>query len=215
MSPYSERTARAKTTLLHGLSGLLEKAGGRIVLDGREIDPASAECRRRSAFVLDDGGTIPLLTVEEQLHLAGALSGIESRQAEERTDALIRLLRLESHRRHRGDELSSGLRKRLGLGIGLIRNTEVFLFDEPFGALDVEAAALFIGIVGMLRKKGRIVVLASHTLPLGGSWCSRVWHLAGGRATDMACGPDVQRSLMESLDAGAPREADIGLPWIG
>lgn len=210
-----------KTTLLHLLSGLLAKDSGRLSFDGREIDPASPDWRYETAFVLDDGGTIPLLTVEEQLLLAGALSGLESGEAAGRADAVIRLLQLETHRRHRGDELSSGLRKRLGLGIGIIRDARIFLFDEPFSALDVEAAAVFIGIIEALKSKGRIVVFASHTLPFAGSLCSRVWRLAGGtrpqgaRAQDVPGSPAGRQSFVESLQAETPRHPGVDLAWIG
>jgi ABC-type multidrug transport system ATPase subunit len=204
-----------KTTLLHYLSGLLAADSGTLACDGRTIDPASAEWRRRTAFVLDDGGTLPLLTVQEQLSLAAALSEIAPAEAAGRVDEVIRLLQLESHRHHRGEELSSGLRKRLGIGIGIIRNAGVFLFDEPFGALDVEGAVAFVGIIGLLKDKGRIVIFASHTLPFADSLLSRIWRLSAGRAEDLPNDTAVRRPFVEALQAHTPRLAAGELPWIG
>lgn len=203
-----------KTTLLHFLSGLLEKDSGSIAFNGQEVNTSSREWKYKSAFVLEDGGTIPLLTVEEQLFLAGTLSGLDPEEAVRRREILIPFLGIEDHREHRGDELSSGLRKRLGLGIGIIRKADVFLFDEPFGSLDIDAAAVFIRILEMLKNKGRIVIFSTHTFPFNKSLCTRVWRLSQGIAEDLVTLKNPGKSLFGSLGHEESDQIYADLPWL-
>jgi putative ABC transport system ATP-binding protein len=97
-----------KTTLLHCLAGVLKCDSGEIRCRDGKVDPGGPEWRRRLSYVLDDGGIIPLLTVEEQLYLQGVLCGVGRTEAVERAGLVIDLLELRGYREYRGDELSLG-----------------------------------------------------------------------------------------------------------
>lgn len=204
-----------KSTLLHCLAGVLKNDAGEIRYRDEKIDPRSPGWRRRLSYVLDDGGIIPLLTPAEQLYLQGALSGLGRREAAGRAGQVIDLLELDSHRDYRGDELSSGLRKRLGIGLGIVRDAEVFLFDEPYSSLDSEAAAVFDGVLRALKRKGRIVVVAAHGFSFPGGLYNRVWTLSGGTLEERAAweGPgESPRSRLQPVSRGGRQE--IELPWL-
>ena len=197
-----------KTTLLHFIAGILKSDSGDIYYEGGKIDPASRDWRLRLAYVLDDGGIIPLLTIEEQLYLQSVLVGVSHVQSIERSRLIIELLGLTRYRSHRGDELSSGLRKRLGIGLGLVRDAEVFLFDEPYSSLDAQSIAVFSQIILALKNKARIVVVASHAFPYAHDLYNHVWSLSAGVLTDHSSGPEIP-------DLGGPSgQKEIQIPWI-
>lgn len=202
-----------KTTLLNCLSGLLGIDSGMIKIKDCKIDPESAEWRKTLSYVPDDGGTIPLLTVEEQLHLQCMLSAIEKSKADERIESIIKSLGLADHRSHRADELSAGFRKKLGLALGLIRDADIYIFDEPFSSLDIEAASAFKELLSLLKNKGRIVILSTHSPVFIQDICDRVWILSNGKIRTSS-----DTKLLNNFAATAARNAEENntgnLSWI-
>ncbi len=194
-----------KTTLLRFLSGLIKGDSGSIVYGETEIDTDSRRWRSELSFVPDDGGTIALLTVEEQLLLQCQLTGIDPNESVNRVECMIDVLRLGNHRNYASNELSTGLRKRLGIGLGIIRDAGVYLFDEPFTSLDVHTTEIFYGILTALKKSGKITVVATHSFPLRSDICNRIWDLSTrGRASE--------RDPGSYLEPGAARE--VVIPWF-
>jgi ABC-type multidrug transport system ATPase subunit len=203
-----------KTTLLHFIAGVLKSDAGDIYYDGRKIDTASGEWRSTISYVLDDGGVVPLLTVEEQIYLQSVLTGVDRAESIERARFVIDLLELNKYRNYRGDELSSGMRKRLGIALGIVRDADVFLFDEPYSSLDARAMVVFGRILETLKHRGRIVLVASHSSPFIEDLYNRVWSLSAGVVTDCANEQDVHDYLDHPLPSGDRGHGEIDSPWI-
>lgn len=203
-----------KTTLLHFIAGVIKCDSGGIRYKGGPIDPGSLDWRRRLSYVLDDGGTIPLLTVEEQLYLQGVLTGVSREESIGRTGIVIDMLELGKYRDYRGQELSAGLRKRLGIGIGIVRDAEVFLFDEPYSSLDVQAAAVFNRILATLKTRGRVGIVASHSFPMTDGLYNRVWSLSDGRIADHANDKVLGDLLSPSELQSSSGDGELDIPWI-
>jgi putative ABC transport system ATP-binding protein len=204
-----------KTTLLHFIAGVLRSVSGDIHYKGRKIDTTSPDWRRSLTYVLDDGGVIPLLTVEEQIYLQSVLAGAGHRESIERARFVIDLLELSKYRDYRGDELSSGVRKRLGIATGIVRDADVLLFDEPYGSLDVQAAAIFGRILKTLKNRGRIVLVASHSFPFLDSLYNHLWSLSAGVLVDCTNAQEVRNRLNHPFASGGLSErGEIDIPWI-
>lgn len=204
-----------KTTLLHSIAGILKIDTGSISYKSSTIDPASRDWRLKLSYVLDDGGIIPLLTVEEQLYLQAVLTGVSHVESLDRLNHVIELLELGKYRDYRGEELSTGLRKRLGLGLGLIRDAEVFLFDEPYSSLDVQGAAVFNQIILELKRKERITLVASHSFPFPDSLYNRIWSLSAGVLKDYTAEAEIRDFLKGSAgSADSAGNREIEIPWI-
>jgi ABC-type multidrug transport system ATPase subunit len=203
-----------KTTLLHFIAGVLKGDSGAIYCEQNKVDPTSLDWRRRLSYVLDDGGVIPLLTVEEQLYLQCVLVGVNHVESIERTRFIIDLLQLDRYRDYRGDELSAGLRKRLGIGIGIARDADVFLFDEPFSSLDVQATSILGQILITLRKRGRIVIVASHSFPFLHNVCNHIWSLSAGIVTVHSDEQELRNLLDKTFRPESSGSEEIDIPWI-
>lgn len=203
-----------KTTLLHYIAGLLKADAGAVSFKGNLVDLTSYDWRRRLSYVLDDGGTIPLLTAEEQLSLQCLLTGTGRSETAERARHIIDLLGLQKHRNFRADELSAGLRKRLGLGLGVVRDADIFLFDEPFNGLDIEGTIVLGRIFGMLKSRGRIVLVASHAFPFQNELYTDVWSFSNGSAAAVTDEKRLRELLERPFDSRNLDAEEDALPWI-
>jgi ABC-type multidrug transport system ATPase subunit len=105
---------------------------------------------------------------------------VEEEEAKKRAEQIIRMVDLDAHRDYLAKELSSGLRKRLGIGLSLIRSGEIYLLDEPFNGLDAESVQRVQQAITFLREKGRILFVASHVYYAIQPVCTQVVELDKG-----------------------------------
>jgi ABC-type multidrug transport system ATPase subunit len=87
---------------------------------------------------------------------------------------------LISHKDYRADELSSGLKKRLGIGLTLVREADVYLLDEPFNGLDAESVQTVQNAIAFISDRQKILLVASHVFYAVEPVCTKVIVLGGG-----------------------------------
>jgi ABC-type multidrug transport system ATPase subunit len=80
----------------------------------------------------------------------------------ERIDDVLEEVGLEAHAHERARTFSGGMQQRLSLAVALLADAPVLLLDEPTASLDREGQSTFIEIVGLLRRRKRTLLLASH-----------------------------------------------------
>jgi len=137
-----------KSTLLRMIAGLEEISGGEILLDGRNIS-AVAPRDRDMAMVFQDYALYPHMTVAENLGFALKMRDLPAGDIERSVVDVARMLELDALLERKPKALSGGQRQRVALGRALIREPEVFLFDEPLSNLD---AKLRVGMRMEIRK---------------------------------------------------------------
>ena len=124
-----------KSTLLRMIAGLEQVSAGQISIGGVNVvgvEPA----KRRVAMVFQSYALYPHLTVAQNICFSLSLAGASKAVQTEKGDKVAKLLQLESLMARRPAELSGGQRQRVAIGRALVRNPEVFLFDEPLSNLD-------------------------------------------------------------------------------
>jgi len=161
-----------KSLLLRAIADL-DPAAGEVSLDGApQAAIAAPEWRRRVAFVpaesgwwddrvgahFPDGGASHALI--EALGLDPAALDWEVRR------------------------LSTGERHRLAIARALVREPEVWLFDEPTAALDAESAGLVEAVISRGRDRGAAILLVTHDDAQAARLADRTLTMAGGRLTD-------------------------------
>jgi len=114
-----------KSTLLRIASGLLPHTSGSVSVD-----------RDRLGYVFQDPTLLPWRTVRKNVELLGELHGLGRPDREERARRAIEVVGLDGFEGHHPKRLSGGMRMRVSLARSLTLDPTVFLFDEPFGALD-------------------------------------------------------------------------------
>jgi ABC-type sugar transport system ATPase subunit len=126
-----------KTTLLRVIAGLDEATDGEIWIGNRKVnsdDPAS----RGIAMVFQSYALYPHMNVEQNMGFGLRMAKRPKREIKERVARAAEILQLTPLLHRRPKELSGGQRQRVAIGRAIVREPEVFLFDEPLSNLDVE-----------------------------------------------------------------------------
>jgi ABC-2 type transport system ATP-binding protein len=168
-----------KTTTLRSLAGILRPTSGSVRIDGHDIVQYPLEAKKRLAFMPDEPHLFEYLTVEEHLRLIGRLYSVDD--FDRRARALIEELELAGKERSLPGELSRGMRQKVVIACGLVRNASTLLFDEPLTGLDPIGIRRMRETIVSRARTGAAVLLSSHLLHLVEEVCTRVIIMAGGR----------------------------------
>ena len=124
-----------KSTLLRLIAGLEDASAGTIRINGRDVtDMAPAD--RQIAMVFQSYALYPHMTVAENIAFSLEVQGLKKADRMARAAEVGRTLHLEELLDRRPALLSGGQRQRVAIGRALVRNPQVFLFDEPLSNLD-------------------------------------------------------------------------------
>ncbi len=124
-----------KTTLLRIIAGLETLDAGEIHLGGKRIDPL-APGGRGVALVFQNYALYPHMTVADNMAFGLKNVGTPRSQIDERIAEAARILELEPFLARKPGELSGGQKQRVAIGRAIVKNPDLFLFDEPLSNLD-------------------------------------------------------------------------------
>ena len=114
-----------KSTLLRIASGLTRNTSGSCTVDRDSI-----------GYVFQDPTLLPWRTVRRNIELNAELQGMPKDERAAKTEEVIRLVNLSGHEDKYPKQLSGGMKMRCSVARSLVLRPKVFLFDEPFGAVD-------------------------------------------------------------------------------
>jgi ABC-type sugar transport system ATPase subunit len=124
-----------KSTLLRMIAGLEPVTSGQVIIDSTDVTNV-APAQRRIAMVFQSYALYPHLTVRGNICFSMSLAGMPKPKQNERADRVAKMLQLEPLMDRRPAQLSGGQRQRVAIGRALVRDPQVFLFDEPLSNLD-------------------------------------------------------------------------------
>jgi multiple sugar transport system ATP-binding protein len=124
-----------KSTLLRMIAGLEEISSGTCLIGGRDVTQVPP-AKRGVAMVFQNYALYPHLSVAENIGFSLSIAGMPKAQAAARVMEAARLLQLETLLDRKPAQLSGGQRQRVAIGRALVRDPQVFLFDEPLSNLD-------------------------------------------------------------------------------
>jgi ABC-2 type transport system ATP-binding protein len=172
-----------KTTAVRLIGGLLDPSGGVVEVCGISVhgtDPSATRARAALALVPDSPMLYGDLTVGEHLELVAIAHGVAGEDLDERIDALLARLGLDTRRDSRPGELSRGMRQKLMLACALIRPHRVLVLDEPVVGLDPATQRTLRELLLEAKRDGVAVLLTTHQLAFARGIADRAVLLADG-----------------------------------
>ncbi len=159
-----------KSTMVRLLNRLIEPTRGQVLIDGEDIakisDAELREVRRKKiAMVFQSFALMPHMTVSDNTAFGMELAGIPAQERQEKALDALRQVGLENYAHAYPDELSGGMRQRVGLARALAINPDILLMDEAFSALDpLIRTEMQDELVKLQAKHQRTIVFISHDL---------------------------------------------------
>jgi multiple sugar transport system ATP-binding protein len=126
-----------KSTLLRMIAGLEEISGGEIEIGGRVVNQVPPK-ERDIAMVFQNYALYPHMTVFDNMAFSMKLAGESAKKMRERVEVAANILGLMDYLERYPRQLSGGQRQRVAMGRAIVRDPQVFLFDEPLSNLDAK-----------------------------------------------------------------------------
>jgi NitT/TauT family transport system ATP-binding protein len=144
-----------KSTLLNIVAGFAKASSGQALLDGVPITGPGSE----RGVVFQQYSLFPWLTVRKNVEFGMRMSGVARGKRESSARTLLGLAGLLAFENHYPDQLSGGMKQRIGIVRALATSPQVLLMDEPFGALDTQTRVVMQEILTNMWQQFRISVL--------------------------------------------------------
>lgn len=187
-----------KSTVLNIVAGLYQATTGGVVLNGKEVNEPGPE----RAVVFQNHSLLPWLTTYQNVELGvkRVFSGKKTRaQMREWIEHNLELVQMTHAMHKRPDEISGGMKQRVGIARALAMEPKVLLMDEPFGALDaLTRAHLQDSLMEIQTQLGNTVIMITHDVDEAVLLSDRIVMMTNGPAATVG----------EILDVRLPRPRD-------
>ncbi|KQT58271.1 MULTISPECIES: ABC transporter ATP-binding protein [unclassified Aureimonas] len=151
-----------KSTLLRMLAGLEEISGGEILIGPRVVNDLPAK-ERDIAMVFQNYALYPHMNVADNMGFALKLKGADKAEVERRIKPAADILGLTPLLDRFPRQLSGGQRQRVAMGRAIVRDPQVFLFDEPLSNLDAKLrVSMRSEIKNLHQRLGTTIVYVTH-----------------------------------------------------
>jgi ABC-type polysaccharide/polyol phosphate transport system ATPase subunit len=186
------RNGSGKTTLLRALAGILGPDRGRVIVRGKV------------GCLLSFGvGFKPDLTGRENIFINGSILGFAQREIQARLQDIIEFSELGEFIDAPVRAYSTGMKGRLGFSIAVHINPDVLLLDEVLTVGDAGFRAKAGSILDRFRNEGKTVIIATHSMDLVRTKCTRAIWLDAGRLRLQGTPDDVTKAYLASTKGGS------------
>ena len=152
-----------KSTTISIMCGTLSKDGGKVIVNGNDVDDGVAAITRDIGVVFQNSVLDGALTVRDNLASRAALYGITGKAAAARIDELAGLLDFGNIVNRTLGKLSGGQRRRIDVARALIHRPKILILDEPTTGLDPQTRKTLWEVIGECRRRdGMTVFLTTH-----------------------------------------------------
>ncbi|WP_306142743.1 ABC transporter ATP-binding protein [Roseibium sp. MMSF_3412] len=175
-----------KSTLLNCIAGLLDVSDGQIFIGGRNVTWEEPS-QRGIGMVFQSYALYPQMTVAGNLSFGLKNAGLPKAEIEERVNRAAKILQIEPLLKRKPAALSGGQRQRAAIGRALVRDADVFLFDEPLSNLDAKLRAdLRVEIKQLHQKLSNTMIYVTHDQIEAMTLADRIAIMRGGQILQLA-----------------------------
>jgi branched-chain amino acid transport system ATP-binding protein len=199
-----------KSTWLKAVSNLVTPSAGKVFFDGRDITglPADEIVARGLGHVPSGRGTLPDLTIDENLRLGGHLLRREKSRRREAIDEIYETFPwMQSRRNQLAGTLSGGEQQMLGIGRALVNRPKLLMIDElSLGLAPIIVEEIYEQIA-KLNANGLTILIVEQNATLAMEVVERVLFMEKGRVQFSGRGRDLlaRKDLLRSVFLGAKR----------
>jgi multiple sugar transport system ATP-binding protein len=170
-----------KSTLLRLVAGLEDTSAGRVMIGGRDVSGLTPG-ERRIAMVFQSYALYPHMSVRKNLSFGLENLHVPAAEIARRTQAAAKMLAIEDYLERKPAALSGGQRQRVAIGRAVVREPDVFLFDEPLSNLDAALRVQTRGEIMKLHRQLRAtMVYVTHDQVEAMTMADRIAVLRAGR----------------------------------
>ncbi|CAM3860712.1 glycine betaine/L-proline ABC transporter ATP-binding protein ProV [Rahnella bruchi] len=186
-----------KSTMVRLLNRLIEPTRGEVLIDGEDIAKISESKlrqvrRSKISMVFQSFALMPHLTVLNNTAFGMELAGVPVEERNEKAIDALRQVGLENYAKSYPDELSGGMRQRVGLARAMANNPDILLMDEAFSALDpLIRTEMQDELVKLQAQHQRTIVFISHDLDEAMRIGDRIAIMQGGEVVQVGTPEDI------------------------
>jgi NitT/TauT family transport system ATP-binding protein len=158
---FTGRSGCGKTTALRIIMGLQQASSGTVEVDGKVV----TKCGYDRGMVFQHADLLPWRTALENIEFGLEMKGVASAQRRATALRMLDLVGLKESANRRPDQLSGGMKQRVGIARAFAIDPEVLLMDEPFGALDSQTReTMQVELSNLHRKTGKTIIFVTHDI---------------------------------------------------
>ncbi|MDG5789385.1 ABC transporter ATP-binding protein [Evansella sp. AB-P1] len=151
-----------KSTLLFSIGKQLKPTGGSITFNKEKLDHVSS-LHEKMCVVFQEHALFPWLTVEKNIQFPLEVKGMSKTKIKEISEYYMDMVGLFAFRDRKPNQLSGGMKQRVGIARALSMETEVILMDEPFGALDAQTRGMLQEeLIDIWEREKRTILFVTH-----------------------------------------------------
>ncbi|HYG83921.1 MAG TPA: ABC transporter ATP-binding protein [Verrucomicrobiae bacterium] len=206
-----------KTTTLSMVAGLLKPTSGTAFINGHDVWSDHTQAMEALGILMDGLSYPERLTARELLEYTGRLRKVKPSDLEQRVTDLLEVLELDTANSTMVVDFSTGMRKKIALGMALIHVPDVLILDEPFESIDPVSANAIEAVLRQFVSRGGTVILSSHVMAFVERLCDRLAIIVAGKVIaegtvkEVAAGKSLHERFVELVETRPPHKQ---LEWL-
>jgi phospholipid/cholesterol/gamma-HCH transport system ATP-binding protein len=181
------RSGGGKSVLLKHIIGLFKPTSGEVLVEGQNITGLSerqlASVRKKIAILFQSGALFDSMSVEQNIAFPLLESGMKDRaEIDKKVAEALDVVDLSGEQKKMPENLSGGMRKRVGLARAIVSNPACILYDEPTTGLDPIVADSINHLIRRLQKRFQVTsIVVTHDMKSAFHVADQVAYLYEGR----------------------------------
>jgi ABC-2 type transport system ATP-binding protein len=163
-----------KTTTVSMIAGLVRPDAGEVRIAGRALRGDTDPAKRSMGLVPQDIGVYEEMSARENLHLFGALYGMEGAALKRAMDEALDLVGLKDRAREPIKGFSGGMKRRINLAAAVLHDPDLLLLDEPTVGVDPQSRNAIFDNLELLKKRGKTLLYTTHYMEEAERLCDRM-----------------------------------------
>ena len=191
-----------KSTLLRMIAGLEEVTSGEIVIGDRVVNDVAPKDRNIS-MVFQNYALYPHMTVRQNMAFALKQAKMPRNEIDRRVANAAEILGLDEMLDRKPKEMSGGQRQRVAVGRAIVRDADVFLFDEPLSNLDASLRTQMRTEIAKLHQRlGKTMIYVTHDQVEAMTMADRIVVVKGGDVLQFDSPLEIYRRPVDRFVAG-------------